>query len=298
MTGSLVAEPEDEDVEPLNWEGAGAASSWADLADAVSAEEVDPFQVGFTAAGAGLDTLGAVLRPLDSLVEAGIGWLIEHIAFLHEPLDALAGDPTQITAQAKTWHSVSAELTAIGKDYRTMATQLPGWSGEAAEGYRAAVDRFARALDASAAQAEQLSGLVLMTGAGVGTVRALVRDLIAEFLSAVLQYVLAFGALAAVTAGAGVGGMVLSIVVRAIELAQAISRRLSALLSTLAAAGGVAGRIGTGLQNTAAAVRAASPALRATGRQIEDTADALHAGKIVEAGKQTTGSLQEQRGWE
>ncbi|WP_232666230.1 WXG100 family type VII secretion target [Pseudonocardia sp. TRM90224] len=297
MTGALVAEPEDEDAEPLNWEGAGVASSWADLVDAVGADEVDPFQVGFAAAGAGLDTLGAVLHPLDSLFEAGIGWLIEHIAFLHEPLDALAGDPTQITAQAKTWHNVSAELAAIAKDYRTMATQLPGWSGAAGEGYRAAVDRFAGALEESAGRAEQLSGLVLMTGAGVGTVRALVRDLIAEFLGVVLQYVLAFGALALVTAGGGIGGMVLSIVVRAIDLAQAITRRLSTMVSTLAAAGGVAGRIGTGLQSTAAAVRSASPALRATGQQIEDAADARHVEKIVEAGKQTTGSLAEQRDW-
>src|SRR5690606_41981378 len=95
--------PVDEDAQP--WDdlaGAGVASSWADLHAAASADDVDPLQVTYAAAAAGLDTLGAITDPLDALLTAGVGWLIEHGRFLHEPLDAPAGDPAQITAQART----------------------------------------------------------------------------------------------------------------------------------------------------------------------------------------------------
>jgi hypothetical protein len=297
MTGSLVVEPQDEDAEPLNWEGAGAASSWADLNDAVSADQVDPFEVTFAAAAAGLDTLGAVLNPLDALFEAGVGWLIEHVWFLHEPLDALAGDPTQITAQAQTWHNVAAELGQLAADYRVETGALPAWDGAAAEAYRETVRGFTAALDRTAADAERLSGLILVTGAGVGTVRALIRDTIAKFLGAVLQDALAALAFAVVTAGGSVGTLILTVVVRAIDVADNIARRVSDLLDALSAAGGTAGRLGDAMRDTAAQVSAAAPGLRAAGEGIEQSVDDLHAGKLIESGKQLSGAAQDQRGW-
>ena len=117
--GSLIVEAENEDAQPLdNWEGAGAASSIADHDGAWSAEDPDPLQIAFTGAAVALDGLDAVMNPLDGLATSGIGWLIEHVWWLHEPLDALAGDPTQITAQAQTWHNVATQLTTVAADSR------------------------------------------------------------------------------------------------------------------------------------------------------------------------------------
>ena len=101
-----------------------------------------PSGSGFAAAGAGLDTLGAVLYPFNALLRAGLGWLFEHIAFLREPLDALAGDPDAVLAQARHWDRVAAELRAAAADHR--ATTVPDWHGAAADGYRQAVDELAR----------------------------------------------------------------------------------------------------------------------------------------------------------
>src|SRR5690606_16197779 len=151
----LVAQPVDEDAQP-----------WDDLAGA-----------------GGLDTLGAITDPLDSLLTAGVGWLIEHVWFLHEPLDALAGDPAQITAQARTWHNVGRELGAVARDHRAAAAALGAWEGAAGDGYRAAVDGFTGALERAGRDAGTLADLVLTTGAQVGTVRAAVRDAIAGFVA-------------------------------------------------------------------------------------------------------------------
>ncbi|WP_443690186.1 WXG100-like domain-containing protein, partial [Pseudonocardia nigra] len=263
MSSPLTVEPEHEDAQPLNWEGAGAASSWADLNKALAADQVDPVQVAFAAAGAGLDTLGAVAWPLDSLLEAGFGWLIEHVWFLHEPLDALAGDPTQITAQAQTWHNVGVELGEIAAEHRAQAAALPGWEGAAGDAYRTAVTGLTGATDRTAADADQLAQLILTTGALVGTERALIRDLIAEFAAKAVQVAIGYGLAALVTAGGALGYLAIRIIVSALELAETIARRISDLLDALAAAGGTAAQLSEAIRDTAAQVRAAAPGLRA-----------------------------------
>jgi hypothetical protein len=276
------------------FEGAGVLSSWADLGTALGADDLDPAAVTFTAAAAGLDTLGAALHPFDALLRAGLGWLIEHIEFLREPLDALAGDPAEVLSQARSWHDVAEELRATATDYR-QAT-VPGWDGAAADSYRHAVDELVGALGEASGQALALSRLILVTGAGVGTVRALIRDAITDFLATVLQYLLAAGTLAFLTAGGSLATLVLTVVVRALEVAQDICRRVRLLLDTLAAAGGTAGRIGEALRHTATRIRAAEPGLRVAGEAVARGATEAHAPVIVEAGKQITGAAQERDG--
>ena len=289
----LVVEPEHEDAQPLNWEGAGAASSVADLNAALAADHVDPAQVAYTAAGAGLDVLGAVVSPLDSFAVAGIGWLIEHVWWLHEPLDALAGDPIQITAQAQTWHNVGVELGRVAGDYRGAAAALPAWDGSAGDAYRSAVERYAAALDRSAQNAVQLSDLVLTTGANVGTLRALIRDAIAEFAWEVIKWIAA----AVITGGTALGAATVQVVLNALDLAEDISRRITRLLDALKAAGGTVAQISEALRDTAAQIRVAVPHVQAALAPIERTADELGLGKLVEAGKQQAAAEQNQRAW-
>ncbi|OLT09778.1 hypothetical protein BJF78_06110 [Pseudonocardia sp. CNS-139] len=173
----------------------------------MSADHVDPMQVAFTATGAGLDMLGTIADPLGSLMEAGIGWLIEHVDFLSEPLDALAGDPDAVLAQAQAWHTVSVELGATAAGYRA-AGGPAGWDGAAAGAYAAAAAGCVDRLERAARDAEQLANVVVTTGAAVGTVRSLVRDLIAKFLSNVIQWVVAALGAATVTAGFSLAALV------------------------------------------------------------------------------------------
>jgi len=290
---SLVVAPEHEDARPLDWEGAGAASSWADLNAAVAAEHVDPAQVAATAAGAGLDALGAVVHPFDALFAAGLGWLLEHVWWLHEPLDALAGDPTQITAQAQTWHNVAGELGRVAADHRGAVTGLGGWEGAACDAYLAAVDRHGDALEAAARAATGLADLIVDTGAQVGTVRALIRDAIAEFVSDAVQFLAVMAVAAAVTAGGALGAATLRVVVSALELAAQISARIARLLDALTAAGGTAAQLADAVRQAAAQVEAARPPLRS----FVDRAEELKAHWAIEGGKQDTAAEQHQRGW-
>ncbi|QYN34313.1 hypothetical protein K1T35_38815 [Pseudonocardia sp. DSM 110487] len=290
----LVVQPENEDAQPLDsFEGGGVVSSWADLNAALSADDVDPLQVTYTAVGAGLDTLGTIVDPLDSLLSAGVGWLIEHVWFLHEPLDALAGDPTQITAQAQTWHNVGGELGSIAQDHRAAAAALSAWEGMAGNGYRGAVDRFGGALEQAGRDAVQLADLILTTGAQVGTVRAVIRDQIAEWVSDAIQTAVVAGIAALVTAGGALGAGALRLIWAAIDLAEDIARTIRNLLDAMTLAGGMAAQISGAIQQTAATVKAAMPTMR----EIDTAADEYEAGAVVETGKQFTAAEQGQRGW-
>jgi hypothetical protein len=290
----LVVAPENEDAQPLdNFEGAGFVSSWADLHTAVSADQVDPIQVAYTAAGAGLDTLGAMEDPLGSLLSAGLGWFIEHVWFLHEPLDALAGDPTQITAQAQTWHNVGGELAAVAQEHRGAAAALGAWEGVAGDGYRGAVDRFGGALEGAAQNATELADLILATGAQVGTVRALIRDWIVGWVIEVIETAVLYGVAALVTAGGAMAAGTVHLILKAVDLAHTIARQVQKLLDAMILAGGMAAQLSGAIQQTTAAVRAAMP----TVKDINEVAENLGAGAVIENGKQLTAAEQAQRTW-
>ncbi len=274
---NTLVEAADTDVDPLA--GAGLVSSIADVATAV--DDADPEQLSFALAGAALDALGTVADPLDATLTSAVGWLIEHVAFLREPLDALAGDPDQIVAQARTWANVATELRAVADAYR--ADAVAGWDGDAATAYAGAVDRSDRALRDVADRADELASLVLGTGAAVGTVRALVRDLIADFVAWVAK--VAIGALAAapVTMAASTAAAVATVGYEAVALAQYIAARISRLLDHLAEAGDDAARIVDGMRRTTADLLAAAP-------PAHEHLDALPLAAVAEAGKQFTGA--------
>lgn len=298
MTNPLIAAPVNEDAQPLDsWEGAGAASSWADLNAALAEDTVDPLQVGFTAAAAGLDTLGVIADPFDEFKSSVAGWLIEHIWFLHEPLDALAGDPTQITAQAQTWHNVSAELARVAADFRAQAPGPGpgGWDGAAGEAYRGAVERCAAGLDGVAADAETLSSLILATGAGVGVVRGEIRDVIGDFLWQLAIEVAVWVTAGFFTLGGSVAAGVARTVLWAVDVASGIVRRISRLLDALSAAGGTAGQLADAMRDTAAQVRAATPAIRQAAGDLKEAAEAGGRGEMIEFGKGLTTAGQQVR---
>jgi hypothetical protein len=41
---------------------------------------------------------------------AGVGWLMEHVSFLREPLDRLMGDPKAIEGHAQSWKNIEQRI--------------------------------------------------------------------------------------------------------------------------------------------------------------------------------------------
>lgn len=288
----LVVEPVEE--APGGFEPA-VVSSWDDLGAAV--EGGAPLGIGFAAAGAGLDTLDAVLNPLDQLAGSAAGFLVEHIGFLQEGLDVLAGDSGEVIAQAQTWHDVGLRLAEVAQGYRSAVGEVGfGWEGAGSVAYAGVVADYTARLDEAAGMAERLSSVVLASGGAVGTVRGLVEGLVADFVQRVIENVVIFGIAAFVTFGGSLAVGAVRIILSAIDLASDIARRISGLLDTLADAGRTAEQLVDAIRGLADRARTGGATLATAGQGVLDAADGRHVGDVVDAGTEFTGTVQEQQG--
>lgn len=267
--GGLLVAPENEDAVPWSSpEGAGIVSGWADAGSATG-----PGNGFWAAAAAGLDTLDAAMTPLDALGAAGVGYLIEHLWFLHEPLDALAGDPTQITAQSRTWQNVADELHALAEGHRGDVAAISGWDGDARDAYGTAAAAYADGLSGAAVVAGQLAELILGTGVLVATERALVRDLVAEFLWWVIEKILAGVVGAFFTAGAALVAVITWSVIEALGLAFDLSVRIARFLDDVHVASGTATQLADRFRQVGAAAAAAAPTVFDRGFDLAERID-------------------------
>lgn len=270
----LIVQPES----PGRFEGAGVVSDVADTIQGI--RDGDPAGAGLAATGGVLNLIEDTTDPLQALASAGVGWLIEHLAFLREPLEVLTGDAAQIQAHALTWQNVSKHLSESADQREQGLTGLAGWQGVASEAYRSATARqVAEIRDASAASAE-LSKQIMVNGVLVATERAIIRDTIADWIGKLAVSAVAAGLLALVSAGISVGGWVAQAVIEATRLAAKLTARIAKLYRLLSkAAEGLAkladrvGRLGQ-----AGPVRRAADATRKVGDEYADTAEGLRRG--------------------
>ncbi|HEY2057729.1 MAG TPA: hypothetical protein VGH57_05085 [Amycolatopsis sp.] len=210
--------------------GAGAIDSWHSVASAITeiktAHGADAaaigVEIGVTVIGAIADTAALVLDPLAKLVSAGLGWLIEHISFLKEPLDQVAGDPAEIKKLADELHKIGETLRNAAKDMdATLAAQVTNWKGDGYEAFKKEVETRRGQIDDSGHSVDIAGYVVETTMALVTAVRSLLRDLITTVLGDIIATVLVGLAMAAFTFGASLVAAVGTSV--ALAAAQAVS---------------------------------------------------------------------------
>ncbi|MFS8101788.1 DUF6531 domain-containing protein [Lentzea alba] len=189
MTGDLVAKPVDE----TKWySGISQLEDAKDLKDSV--ESGDWLEAGIGAVSLGADVAACLTDPtaaLGMVIEAAVGWLMEHLEPLKEALDKLAGNPEVVKSFGQTWQNVAGRLNAVAEDYTAnVNNDLAEWTGAAAHAYRAASADRADALRTAAETCAGVSSAVMMAGEVVAAVRIMVRDLIAALVSGLIEAVL------------------------------------------------------------------------------------------------------------
>ena len=181
-----------------------------------------------------LSAVGVIKDPFEAALSAGVGWAIEHVGFLRESLNALAGDPNAIQAHAQTWQKIAQQLGASAAQRVSGPEALTSWQGGAHDAYQAAATQQADKILQSALAADDLSREVLLAGAAVGTVRSLIRDMIAKFIAKVVERLLLALAGAVETLGATVAAFIADMVAEGVVLAGDIAGKISELLKALA----------------------------------------------------------------
>ncbi|MWA04514.1 PPE domain-containing protein [Actinomadura sp. LD22] len=257
----LVAQPEGQ----KRFEGAGLADSVDGLiADIGENKNWETLAVDGLAVG--LDALGIALDPLGAILSAGVGWLLEHIAFLREPLEVLTGDPKQIQALSKTWSNVATELMGAANDYSDAIGDIAAWDGDAAAAYRKTAKEYVGALDAVAQTAQHTSQGIAVAGQVVAVERAFVFAAISEWVGKVISKALLALATSVFTFGGSLGFFIASVVGDAITLFARLGKRLARLLQVIR-------RFVDRFSGTSARAADAAAALGRRGDQINRWAD-------------------------
>lgn len=119
--------------------------------------------------------------PLGALAKAGIGWVIEHVGFLREPLDWLTGDQVALENLGGTWGNIGDELSKVAEELRQdVAKDSADWTGPAADAYRAFANDRADTYEAVATGAQGISIMIALCKSILAVIRSVVRDLISE----------------------------------------------------------------------------------------------------------------------
>ncbi|MET9259966.1 hypothetical protein [Amycolatopsis sp. NPDC004079] len=217
--------------------GAGVADSWHSVVSSI--QEIQNLhggdaaavgvEIGVSIVGAIADTAAFVMDPFGKLIAAGLGWLIEHISFLKEGLDKLAGKPEAINKMAEELHKTAENLRNAAKDLdTTLQKTVANWQGDGAEAFKKNIGDRRGQIDSAGHAVDAAGYVVKTTMALVSVVRSLIRDLITTFLGDVIATMLIALAMAAFTFGAsivvGVGNVIRSGISLALTMASKIAR--------------------------------------------------------------------------
>lgn len=229
--------------------GAGPLESLVQTVDSFGRlGEGDVTELGLNAAALSLDLLGMVMDPVGALATAGIGWLIEHLSFLREPLDWLAGNGDKIKAAVSTWNQVSVAISQIADEQnKAVQNQVGSWQETAAERFRSSQGQLAAEISAVSKACAAVGEQVATAGTITAAVRGMLRDLVAMFIYEVIRnaiialassYVSLGSSIAAFSAwavgrGAAVLGKITQQIARLMKVVTRIASRLKGLFAKL-----------------------------------------------------------------
>ena len=248
-----------------------------------------------------LDLLGAAMDPLGTLAGAGVGWLIEHISFLKDGLDKLAGKPEAVTAKAVTWTNISKQLTETAESYEQQAKKVQQSFSDcgSAEAYQRTAESYVSVLRGAASHAGDASTAMNVGAALVGTERGLIRDVISSFVGELIVKALAALAASWCTFGGTIAAFIADTVVEGGVLAEKISTRIAKIVEKLES-------LAKGAGKSKAALEGAANALKKVGKGVDklvdksvDTAAGIErkANELKQAGKEAKSAEETAKGW-
>lgn len=248
---------------------AGGSGLFSDAASTLTdARNGDWGNLAMDVATDGLDLLGAAMDPLGTLASAGVGWVIEHVSFLKEGLDLLAGNPEAVTAKAVTWENIAKQLIVSADKYEKSAAEV-GKSfsdGGGAVAYQATAKSYADTLRGASGHAQDASTAMNVGAALVGVERGLIRDLISSFVGELIIKGLAALATSWCSFGGTVAAFIADTVLESAALAERISAKIAKVVEKLET-------LAKGAGKSKAAIESAANALRKVGKSVDKIAD-------------------------
>jgi uncharacterized protein YukE len=225
------------------YEGAGVVESVAGFVDTLTGESegegVDVIDAAIGGAGMVVDLVGSAANPLAAVFSAGVGWLMEHVSFIREPLDALLGNPDEINANTHELKKAALEMKMIAQEHREDVAAMGGsWSGEANQAFSTSQEEMSAQYEALGKTMDGTAAIYALSGALVCELRAMIFDWIADLIGELIAGALIALASAAVTFGSSIAAYCGYAGTRAAMLATKMAGRLSKLMAAMTRFGG------------------------------------------------------------
>ncbi|WP_156077563.1 hypothetical protein [Saccharothrix sp. NRRL B-16314] len=216
--------------------------SVAGFVDSLTAESegegVDVIDVALGGAGMVVDLVATAANPLGMLASAGVGWLLEHVDFLREPLDALLGNPDEINANTDQLKQAALEMKMIAQEHREDLRAVADWEGDSGDAFRREMEQMAGEYEALGKSMDGTAAIYALSGALVCELRSLVFGWISDLVGELIAGALIAAASAVVTLGSSIAAFAGFAGTRAAMMATKIAARLSKLASAMARFGG------------------------------------------------------------
>jgi hypothetical protein len=253
MGNSLVAEAE----------GPGASAGLGLAGDIMNlTSDNDPWDCTVDGVRAGLDALGMAFDPFGAIASAGVGWLLQHVDFLREPIDKLTGDTAAIEALTQTWANIAKALSEDAENYADAVKATDHWTGKAADDYRKAADDLLQVLVATANHSQHASEGIMAAGIIVGTERAIIYDMLSTFIGRVIVEALVALASSWFSFGSSIAVFVAAVDIDASIQAERIGLRVGAVMKKIAKFGQKFTKMGSKAEKLAKDVEKAGNRLR------------------------------------
>ncbi len=228
-------------------------------------------------AGTALDTAGVLADPFAALSSAGVGWALEHISFLRDGLDWLAGDEHAINAMSQTWKNIGQQVDEGSQQFQDAAKRATSdWTGPAGKAYQATAEQQKQLHEAVSAACSSMAAGVKTAGTVISVVRGIVRDLISQAVGEIIATGLEWAVAGFVSVGLAAPAAIADIVRRAVKWANKISEWISKVTSVLKKAWNALEEFGRGIGQLATGMRKAASALTDT--------TGLHRGRMEPTG--------------
>ena len=157
-------------------------------------------------ASSALDTVGALLDPIGTLIANGLGWVLDHIEPLKSWFNDFTGDAAEVAAFSQTWTNVSNHLHAVGAEYQSSLRDVRELSGAAVDAYLAHAGGVINHLRGAGNWAGAVATGLQLASTLVRMVHDIVRDVISQLVGSAIS--MAVTTAATVGFGAGCDGAV------------------------------------------------------------------------------------------
>jgi len=138
---------------------------------------------------AGVDAVDAAIDPIAALAGSVANFLLDYMPPLPQMLDAIAGNPLAVSAQARTWYNVADRVTTTEADFRaSVESALAGWTGFTADAYRSFSGALAEAIEGLGTVCQGIGGALSGASAVVAFVRSIVRDVISDLVGKLISW--------------------------------------------------------------------------------------------------------------